>query len=451
MNEVASTKTHTEIIEELNRYGLDLKQAHRCSTAKIVMERAIKMAPTTGILWNNYGAVLWELNLFEEAEIAFKTAIEHGYNKTMVHMNLGLLYGSMQRWDDAEAAFKAGEQCPEDKTIKWRWQDGAASSSEKKKIQWERSITLLDQGKWKEGLELYDIRREVKAEYRPLKYPLWKGEDLTGKRLFIQDEQGTGDRILFSRYLHWIATTWPSCKILWLTDHYVHNLFWELKQTCNIEFIPDRVPWPEADYGQYLMNLPHIHGTTIDNVYPDPGLIKKRIEEHSRLCNLPNPEEPGSLKVGICWTGNPVMPQNTQRSIPLELMLELAENPKVVLYSLMVGEHGEKDIKRLDCDGILCDLNPEMAKEGYVGTASVIDNLDLVITCCTSVAHLAGTIGTPTWVLLCYAPYWLWLRDRDDSVWYPNVKLFRQETPGEWSGLINIVKEELYLLTNNKE
>jgi hypothetical protein len=157
------------------------------------------------------------------------------------------------------------------------------------------------------------------------------------------------------------------------------------------------------------------------------------------------------LKVGIAWTGNPAMDQNFQRSIPLDNMLKLAENPKVLLYSLQVGERGTSEIERLGADKLICDISPELEKEGWVGTAIAIMNMDVVVTCCTSIAHLAGALGKPCWVMLCYAPYWVWLRGRDDSVWYDSVRLFRQTKAGEWSDVINNVKEELNKLVDIKE
>ena len=427
--------TEKVVVEQLNSYALECKKAHKYTTAEIILNRAIEMYPKAGILWNNLGAVLWNLHRWDEAESALLKAKDLDYDIDTTSSNLGLLYSSQQRWDEA----------------KYNLDRALELNPANKNPLWEKALCLLDKGDWEEGLRLYDVRREVKKEITPLKYPLWNGEDLNGKTIFIQGEQGFGDRILFHRYVYWLKDKWPEVKILYLCEPKLHNLFWELKLATGLEFVPDKVPWPEADYGQYLLNLPALHGTTVDNVYPDPGLIRKRVIPYKHTFTPPNPEDPDSIKVGICWTGNPIMDQNIQRSVPLDLLLSLAENPKVILYSLQLGE-GERDVDRLDCNGLVCDLSSELKKEGWYGTALAVANMDLVITCCTSIAHLAGALEVPCWTMLCYAPYWVWLRNREDSVWYPKTKLYRQTVPGEWKDVINNIKHDLSALINkNKE
>jgi ADP-heptose:LPS heptosyltransferase len=439
------------IVEQLNHYALDCKKEHNFFTAKIALERALAMRPETGMLWNNYGAVLWSMDELEEAEQAIRKGHELGYETAVSQCNLGLIMGSKQKWDEAASCFQracligAGDKDgPKD-------QKDYRADKDPMEALWEKSLLLLDKGDWLNGFKEYEVRRHIKnSKLSKLNYPMWEGEDLNGKTIFIQSEQGYGDRILFSRYLHWIKKTWPDCHIKWLCDPKLHGLFWYLKEECDIEFIPDKVPWPKADYAQFLMTLPKIHKTTPDNVYPDPGLIRKRALQAKDACNLPEPETAKTLKVGICWTGNPEMEQNVSRSIPFELMLGLARNPNVLLYSLQIGE-GAKDMTRLSADSLVCNIAPELEKEGFAGTAAAISNLDLVITCCTSVAHLAGSVGVPTWVLLCYSPYWVWLRGRDDSVWYPNVRLFRQDAPGNWQKVINNVERELEILIDKTD
>lgn len=413
-------------IEFLNQQALSCKKAHSYPTGLAIIERAIRMKPDVGLLYNNRGAILWNLNRFEEAEKDFLKSFELGYKNETSLANLGLLLASMQRFDEAETCFEeACELNPSNFQAAWEW-----------------SLTMLDRGHWEDGLRAYDVRRLAKKEYTSMPYPLWEGEDLSDKTIFIQSEQGLGDRILFSRYLHWLKKTWPSCKILFLCDPKLHNLFWDLKTEIDFEYIPDRVPWPKADYGQYLMNLPRLHGTTSDNVYPDPGLILKRAQRTK--ANVNNDR----LKVGICWTGNPVMDQNIQRSMPFEKIVTLAENPDIQLYSFQVGP---KDIEKYNASVLVKDLAPEIEKEGMHGTAAALLEMDVVVTCCTSIAHLAGALGKKTFVFLCYAPYWIWLRGRNDSVWWPSVKLFRQTVPGEWGDCINNIKTELQTLAKEKQ
>lgn len=335
-----------DVAEQLNNYSSELKKLHKFTAAAIALERAIEILPDSGTLWSNLGAVKWSQNDFVTAEKCMMKALELGYDNDKINCNLGLLMSSMNRWDEAEKYFQRSmSQAPEEHLAEW-----------------EDSLTCLDKGDWINGFKKYDIRRQIKKEYNALKYPFWNGEDLNGKTIYIQAEQGLGDRFLFHRYLYWLKEKYPTVKILYLCDSALHNLFWELKLATGLEFIPNKVPWPKADYGQYLMNLPRFHGTTPDNVYPDPGLIRKRVEPYKNACNLPAPEL-SSLKVGICWTGNPVMEQNIQRSVPLEMMLELAKDSKVVLYNFQVGKEGSDAINNLGADGLICDIGPGLEKK----------------------------------------------------------------------------------------
>jgi tetratricopeptide (TPR) repeat protein len=370
------------------------------------------------------------LNDYEGAEADFKKAYELGYKNDTSIVNMGLLYASMQRFDDSEKCFE--EACalnPENYQAAWQW-----------------SLTMLDRGHWKDGLRAYDVRRLAKKEYAKLPYELWDGQNLNGKTIFIQSEQGLGDRILFTRYLHWLKKEYPECHIKFLCDPKLSNLLWHLKEETDYEIIPDKVPWPKADYGQFLMNLPRFHGTTPDNVYPDPGLIAKRAA--AVKANVPQSTYGNPLKVGVCWTGNPVMDQNTQRSVPFQQILSLADDPNIQLYSF---QYGSLEIQGAHATELMHDMTPWIDKEGFIGTASCLNEMDVVVTSCTSVAHLAGALGKKTYVMLCYAPYWVWLRERNDSVWYPSVKLVRQTVPGEWCEVINTIKTELQTLAKEKQ
>jgi len=195
------------------------------------------------------------------------------------------------------------------------------------------------------------------------------------------------------------------------------------------------------------MRLMAVHGTTPENVYPEPGLLLKNAMRHKNSVTLPGVDDT-MLKIGIAWTGNPQMKRNSERSVPLEEMLKLAELPNVVIYGLQIGT---QDINRLGADQLVCDLTHDIKSLGFAGTAAVMLNLDLVITCCTATAHLAGALGVPCWTLLCQNPYWMWLRDRSDSVWYPNTRLFRQKKMCDWSPVIDEVKSELALYSVQSE
>jgi hypothetical protein len=158
--------------------------------------------------------------------------------------------------------------------------------------------------------------------------------------------------------------------------------------------------------------------------------------------DVPIPLGPQPFKVGICWTGNPYQDHNDERSIPLELMLTLAEHPNVWIYSLQAGP-AQADIERLGAKDIVCDLGTQMKERGLTVAATALLQMDLVITCCTSIAHLCGALGVMAWVVLCKNPYWVWMRDRPDSPWYPSLRLFRQDRTDDWRGVMQKVRDEL--------
>src|SRR5262249_32756561 len=188
------------------------------------------------------------------------------------------------------------------------------------------------------------------------------------------------------------------------------------------------------------------HGSTPTNVPRDPGLIRKRCRDEAQAINVPEPRS-HSIKVGITWSGNPLMERNHDRSVPPELMFELEADPRVQLYSLQFGDKG---LQRFNAAQLICDAASDIGERGLLGTGAVMTKLDLVITCCTANAHLAGALGIPCWTLLCFDPYWLWIRERDNSVWYPNMRLFRQRAPGDWREVIDRVKSELAKFAANK-
>ena len=415
--------------EDLNNLAVTLKRDRFYHAACVAMRRAVALCPDSGFLWNGLGSVLWNIGRYEEAYAALRRSLQLIGDEPGVMMNMGMLLSSLGRKDEAlDYLRRTVERLPDDKHARWSY-----------------ALGLLDHGHWGQGFREYDCRIEYRGPqfYPPMPYPKWNGESLDGKVLYVQAEQGVGDRLLFSRYLAWICDTWPTCKIKALMSSHdqvnLESILHGFTEVYPIEFLHHGIPWPKADYGCFLMSIAAIHGTTTEKVPADPGLIRARCMKEKDAVNLPEPLVP-AIKVGVCWSGNPVMDRNHERSIPAELMLELEADPLVQLYSLQFGDDG---LRRLNAGGLICDVASEVGARGLLGTACAMLNLDLVITCCTANAHLAGVLGVPAWVLLCYDPYWTWLRGRDDSVWYDSVRLFRQRAPGDWRELIDRVKHEL--------
>jgi hypothetical protein len=221
-------------------------------------------------------------------------------------------------------------------------------------------------------------------------------------------------------------------------------LLWEFYRAGILEFVPEEVPIPECDFSVVTGSLPFHAKCRLENLPPDPLYIKQRAQTQLRIgpAQIPAPMGPNPFKVGIVWTGNPAQDRNDERSVPLELLLTLAEHPNVWLYSLQVGP-GQADIERLHAQELICDLGPQLKDRGLAVAATAMMQMDLIITCCTSIAHLAGALGLQAWVLLCKSPYWIWMHDRLDSPWWPSLRLFRQSKTDDWRELVGRVRDEL--------
>lgn len=413
-----------EEAELAHNLAAELKQLGQFTAAAIAMRRAISLNPHCGLLWNGLGAIIWNMGDYDGAREAYEKAKKlGGADNALLHSNCGLLLASTKQFAEAEENFRIAREL----------------EPGNQHVAWNMSHLHLESGNWEAGLKEYEIRIAYRGKrlYPDMPYPMWKGEDLSGKTIYVQAEQGAGDRILLSRYLHWMHVTWPTATIKFCPDDTLVPLFWKFFEF--IEFSPNNIPWPKADYGIFLGSLPMIHGTTPDNVYPDPGLIREGAASIRAM--IPPPRNP-ALRVGICWTGNPAMDRNIERSIPLHMMMELMDNPNVQLYSLQFGS-GSEELRQCGGDKLIYDLVPTITDKGYIGTAAAMLHLDLILTVCTSAAHLAGALGVPCWTMLCHDPYWVWLRDSDKTAWYPNTRLFRQERPMEWEPVLREVKTAL--------
>jgi len=413
---------------KLNDHGHYLSKQGHIAAAVVALRRAVAMAPDHPVILTGLGGLLFDAGLYAEAEAALRKAVAIESEYAPGFGNLGSVLGAQGRYQEAHRAFRQALEI----------EPGFTDA------RWNFAMCLLDSGHWTEAWPYYEARKVRGGErfYPKYPYPEWRGEDLNGKTLHVQGEQGVGDRILFSRYLSWVKKEFPQARIRFQCEAEdlpnINNLIYAYRDF--VEFIPNGVPWPQdSDYGIFLMSLPGLHGTTPDNVVPDDRVIARQAIRHKNSVSIKATDEK-MLKVGITWTGSPGMIRNGERSIPLEQMLQLAEIPNVVLYSL---QFGAPDIARLGAGQLVCDLTQQIRPMGFGGTAACIYNLDLIITCCTSLAHLAGALNAPCWTLLCANPYWLWLRDRADNVWYPNTQLFRQTRQNDWLPVIAEVKETL--------
>lgn len=425
-----------EIVLVLNKYGEALRAERKWGTALAAAKRGLALDPTKSTLWATLGCTLWNMGDYEAALVPMERAIALAPTEPCNYGNLGLLYHSLRDFDKAEEAFFRALKLSTRRK-------GARARKDYLGALWDRALMRLEGGDWA-ALADYESRLELKGAplYPKMPIPLWQGEDLSGKTLYVQAEQGLGDRILFSRYLSLIKDRWPTCTIKGCFNEVLADLFWEYRGVT--EMLPHGIPWPDdLDYGVHQASLPLLLGTTPETIPPDPGLILKRVQTQAATgcLNLPQPLL-SSLKVGIAWTGNPEQSKNHFRTVPLAQMLRLAEDPGVTLYSFQVGP-GSEALQEQATGELICDLGPALAREGLVSAGVALLEMDLVVTACTATAHLSGALGVPTWVLLSWDAYWIWLRETDRSAWWPSVRLFRQSRPGDWDSVLSRVIAEI--------
>lgn len=299
-----------------------------------------------------------------------------------------------------------------------------------------QSAIHLARGNWKQGFELNEWRWKIYNAARPptLTMPRWTGnEDLRGRRVLLWSEQGFGDTLLSCRFARDLAAR--GAEVILAAQPALLPLLASLEGVSRL--VSRDGPLPEADFHCPLMSLPHVLGVTLATLPRLERFLHAPAERsmawHKQLTGH------AKLKVGIACSGNPRQMNDHNRSMPIELMAPLLGTGGT--FFLL-----QKDLRTRDADWLAAhpqihDLRSQIGDFG--DTAAIIENLDLVITVDTSVAHLAAALGRPTWILLSYSPDWRYLLDRCDSPFFPSATLYRQTSPGNWTDVMERVATNL--------
>jgi Flp pilus assembly protein TadD len=396
--------------------------------AESEVRQAISLDEKSPYAFNYLGVLLEKKQQYDEAEACYRRAIALDGSLPDPLSNLGnILMGKLQL---AEA-----EQCYR-KTIALNPLSAEAAHN--------LSLLLLIDGRFVEGWEKYAWRWksiEMREHIRAFMQPEWSGEPLQGKSLLVHAEQGMGDTIQFVRYLQILKKSGCERVILEVPaaiEPLVRNI-------SGADLVIRRNdPLPEFDYHVPLLNVPGIVGTNLETIPASVPYLHAsgpcREYWRVKLSNLGS-----GLKIGIAWAGNPKHVNDRNRSIPGDFLNELTSLPNVHWVSL------QKKAARLEnqCAGgepHLLDWTDEL--HDYADTAGLIEGLDLLISVDTSVAHLAGALAKPVWILLPFAPDWRWLLNRKDSPWYPTARLYRQQNAGDWTGVLQCVRKDLEVICN---
>lgn len=298
--------------------------------------------------------------------------------------------------------------------------------------------TLLLQGNFIDGLSEYEWRWGLRdARPRSFVQPLWEGSKLHGSTILLYAEQGFGDTLQFVRYATLVAQ--QGARVIVECQKSLVRL---LSSVTGIEQVVARgMQLPDFDVQAPLLSLPGIMGTTLETVPAQVPYLMAPDVSYEKLEVLPGTK----LKVGIIWASGhreklEALRLYQLKSCSLSMFVDLLSIPSIALYSLQVGRDAAA-LAQFKAEPRLQDLSPQI--QDFADTAALISQLDLVISVDTAVAHLAGALGKPVWVLLPFVPDWRWLMKREDSPWYPTMRLFRQSRPDDWQGVFEAVAQAL--------
>ncbi len=301
---------------------------------------------------------------------------------------------------------------------------------------WNRSMNLLVAGQLHEGFRRYRWRWAAMEKFKAMRMngTVWDGSNPAEKTILVQEEQGFGDSLHMLRYLPMLKE--QGAKVYAYVRPVLYALLenWDGATKVVSWNVADKSVPPEVDVVCGMMDLPGYLGTGINTI-------------PNNVPYLPNPKkgdpkfklEGNSVKIGLVWAGNPMHKRDHERSIPLEMWDAILQTKGAAFYSLQY-QPKEADAARMQKFGVL-DLAPNI--KNLADTAATLAELDLLITIDSAPAHLAGALGLPVWTLITENPDWRWLLARDDSPWYPSMRLFRQQKAGDWGQVLANVQTAL--------
>ncbi|WP_158816239.1 DUF6165 family protein [Methylocapsa sp. S129] len=431
----------------LSNLGKLLFNLRRFDEALAAFDKATAIAPTNADGWNNRAGALRELGRLEESLLACRKAMELRPDFAEATLNCGTALMKLGRHEEALPFYQKAKALKQDFAVAMcgeglilkalgRFDEALAAFDEAVRLGDVDSISnrgclLLMLGDFEQGWEGYESRWLAGKSLKDalgVKFPDWSGKVVAGERLLVMNDHGLGDTIQFSRYV--VLAARAGAEVTFLCPKKLHRLF---AAYDGVRLVDEIQASETFDAQIAVSSMPRAFGTRLESV---PAPVPYLKPEEALLAKWATRIGAHGFKIGISWQGNPNPEADIGRSVPLAAFASLAALPNVRLISIQKGVGSEQ----------LVNLPPGMAVEtlgadfdagpdAFVDTAAVIAHVDLVVTCDTSIAHLAGALGAPVWVALKHVAEWRWLRERADSPWYPSMRLFRQSERGDWSGL----------------
>ena len=393
-------ETNTAMASTWNMRGVTMHRLGRFDEARSSYERALEMQPESPVALNSLGSLLIDIGSIQAARDCFAKAVSLAPDFAMARLNLGM--------------------------------------------------SQLKLGDWQHGWENYEARWTGSAEsgngtfLRPsIPLPQWDGDGDTSKlRLLIFAEQGFGDLFQFSRYLEPVVRRFAKVGFVCPDSSTYVLMEWSFGESMVLlKNMPlDFNLW---DRQCSLMSLPHAFRTTLESIPSVFPYLRVSNHAQSYWCDRLDATDSKRFRVGLAWSGRKSHQYDARRSINFELLLPLLDDPRISWISLQKLRSDEAR-PEIPADITWIDWTEELID--FADTAAVVSNLDLVISIDSAMVHLAGGLGRPVWMLNRFDAEWRWLERREDSPWYPSLRIFNQPQLGDWSSVLNVVKAALAAL-----
>jgi tetratricopeptide (TPR) repeat protein len=402
--------------------GVALAECDRMGEAIACYQRALAINPAFANAHFNFANALRKDDQHERAIEIYRRAIELNPGFVQAYSNMAMSFNDLGKHDLALEAY--------DRAVELKPEWGEA--------RWNRSLTHLVFGNFERGWAEFDCRNRVDPpSSREFPGERWNGEDLSGKTIVFNYEMGLGDSLNFVRYVPLVASR--ASRVILECQEPLRELFESVAGVDEVITLRKGEAYLRYDVHCSLMRLPELFRSDAATM-PRTVPYLRPSQERIGMWRMRMGARSSKLRVGLVWAGSPEHQNDRQRSIPLNSFAPLAGAPGVEFFSLQRGAAAEQ-VASPPCGMKLIDLAGEI--ENMADTAALIEQLDLVISVDTSVAHLAGALGKAVWVLLAYVPDWRWMLDRADTPWYPSMRLFRQGRIGDWGTVIQGVAERL--------
>jgi len=390
--------------------------------------RALELKPAYWQAMVNLGVALAETGQTDEAIAIYCAALRVKPGDADAYTNLGNALRGRNRPDEAIAAYE--------QAIRFK--------PELAEAHWNLATLLLIRGDFERGQKEFEWRwrwKDFPTRPRPFAQPLWDGGELNGRTILLWHEQGLGDTIQFIRYAPLVAGR--GGRVIVQCPPELARL---MKSVAGIAQVVTGEPLPPFDVHCPMMSLPLAIATRVESIPAnlpylsiDP-ILKKQWRKKISLCT-------GRIKVGLVWAGSSTNRKDALRSISFSQFAPLAKIPNVTFFSLQKG-NAAGQCANVPSGMELIDLTGEL--HDFADTAALVSHLDLVIAVDTAVAHLAGALGKQVWTLIPFGPDWRWLLDREDSPWYPTMRLFRQSKARDWDDVIERVGEAMKICATQR-